>query len=325
MKLIFQMVMKYLLVAMIGFGIVVPQVYAETPKEKLTIPDWSIMWGNPQGGIEEVRTDPSKEWITVKNGKTSPEKPAEVSSAWIKFQLPAQIPIDYGIYIQGIHAQNIWIYMDDHLIQEISFDFAFDKQRVLFPIGNEEAGKVVYVKLETSMGRLDIHSAIMLDNYTVLTRAFLLYDFLNIILGCVFLFIALIIPIGSLCLRKGRDASWVLISVLNLTLGIIFITYSSFIYINFTNHGGLYITLFDLSLAVFLPTLTYYFEKTFADGKYKLIRWFRKFQVVYSVFLIIIMLINQFYGSRFSEAYFFASVTVLGYIMICQFILMCYC
>ncbi|OPH46888.1 hypothetical protein BC351_13235 [Paenibacillus ferrarius] len=322
MKLIFQMVMKYLLVAMISFGIVAPQVYAETPKEKLTIPDWSIMWGDPQGGIQEVRTAPSKDWITVKNGKTSPEKPAEVNSAWIKFQLPAQIPIDFGIYIQGIHAQNIRIYMDDRLIQEIRFDFAFDKQRVLFPIGNEDVGKVVYIKLETSIGRLDLHSAIMLDNFTVLTRAFLLYDLLNIILGCVFLFIALIIPIASFCLRKGRDTSWVLISVLNLTLGIIFITYSSFIYINFTNFGGLYSVLFDLSLAVFLPTLTYYFEKTFADGKYKLICWFRKFQVMYSVFLILIMLVNQFNGSRFSEVYFFASVTVLGYIMISQFILM---
>jgi signal transduction histidine kinase len=92
-------------------------------------------------------------------------------------------------------------------------------------------------------------------------------------------------------------------------------------YANFTNYGNLFSALFDVSLALFLPALTYFFEKIFDDGKYKLIRWFRKFQVLYSIFSITFMLINLLSDYRFNKAYFFGSVTVLGFIMISQFIL----
>ncbi|MGO4274043.1 ATP-binding protein, partial [Paenibacillus sp. TAF58] len=87
-------------------------------------------------------------------------------------------------------------------------------------------------------------------------------------------------------------------------------------------YGGLFTALFDASLAVFLPALTYFFERIFDDGKYKMIRWFRKFQVIYSIFSITFMLVNQLNAYRFNKAYFLVSVTVLGYIMISQFILM---
>ena len=63
------------------------------------------------------------------------------------------------------------------------------------------------------MDRLGIHSAIKLDNYAALTRTFVLQDLPNIILGCAFLFMAVIMLIGSFFLKKGQLTSWVLVSV----------------------------------------------------------------------------------------------------------------
>ncbi len=322
MKRISRELWKTMLIMIICCGFMSSNAYAEEKADLKAIPEWSIMWGDPPGGLEGVIAASSNHWIKVNNGESSPEKPEEVSSAWIKLQLPSHIPKDYGIYIEGIHTQNLWVYIGDRLVRETKFDFPYDSQRSLFPISIEDGGEVVYLKLETNMDRLGIHSAIKLDNYTALMRTFVFQDLPDIILGCVFLFVAVMIPLGSFFLRKVQLISWVLVSVLSLTLGTIFITYSAFMYTNFTNYGGLYIALFDISLAVFLPTLTYYFEKIIDDGKYKLIRWFRKFQVMYSIFSITFMLVNQLNDYRFSKAYSFVSVNVLGIIMISQFILM---
>ncbi len=76
-------------------------------------------------------------------------------------------------------------------------------KEVYFLLGSEDGGQVVYLKLETSMDRLGIHSAIKLDNYSTLTRTFVLQDLQDIILGCAFLFMAVIMLIGSFFLEKS--------------------------------------------------------------------------------------------------------------------------
>ncbi|MDQ0890379.1 two-component system sporulation sensor kinase B [Paenibacillus sp. V4I9] len=322
MKRISRELWKTMLVMIFCCGFMSSHAYADDKVDLKAIPDWSIMWGDPPGGLEGVIATSSNHWIKVINGESSPKKPKEVSSAWIRLQLPSHIPKDYGIYIEGVYTQNLWVYIGNRLVREIKFDFPIDRQRSLFSISSEDGGEVVYLKLETSTDRLGIHSVIKLDDYARLTRSFALQDLSNIILGCAFLFIAASTLIGSFFLKKSQLTNWALVSVLNLTLGIIFITYSAFLYANFTGYGGLFTALFDVSLAVFLPALSYFFEKIFDDGKYKLIRWFRKFQVVYSIFSITFMLVNQLNAYRFNKAYFLVSVTVLGFIMISQFILM---
>ncbi|NOU88088.1 sensor histidine kinase [Paenibacillus sp. LMG 31460] len=321
MKWISRELWKTILVLIVCCGFMSSNAYAEEKADLKAIPEWSIMWNDPPGGLEGVIAASSNHWIKVINGESSPEKPKEVSSAWIRLQLPPNVPKDYGIYIEGIYTQNLWVFMGDRLVRETKFDFPYDSQRSLFPIGSEDGGGVIYLKLETSMDRLGIHTAIKLDNYAVLTRTYVLQDLTDIILGCAFLFMAAIMLIGSIFLKKGQLTSWVLVSILNLTIGIIFITYPAFMYANFTNYGNLFSALFDVSLAIFLPALTCFFGKIFDEGKYKLIRWFRKFQVLYSIFSITFMLINLLSDYRFNKAYFFSSVTVLGFIMISQFIL----
>ncbi len=63
------------------------------------------------------------------------------------------------------------------------------------------------------MDRLGIHSAIKLDQYAALTRTFVLQDLPDIILGCAFLFIAVIMLICSFFLKKDQLTSWVSLSV----------------------------------------------------------------------------------------------------------------
>ncbi|NOV01412.1 sensor histidine kinase [Paenibacillus planticolens] len=322
MKRLFLLCWIGVLIVMVCSGCIYSRAHVDEQTADLkAIPEWSILWGDPPDGLEGVMSAASDRWMKVTKGQPFSEKPEHISTVWIKFQLPSHLPKDYGIYIQDISTQKLKIYIGTNLIRETVYDFPYDAQRSLFQVGSEESGETIYLKLESTMDRLNIYSAIKIDQYATLMRAYVLQDLQNIVFGTAFLFIALIMLIGSIFLKRGQLQSWILISVLSLSVGIIFITYSPFVYANFPSYGGLFISSFDIALNVFLPTLTWSFEQIFDNGKFKWVRRFRKFQVVYSVLLIAFMFINQMNHYQFNRAYFFAAVTVLGYMMIVQFFL----
>lgn len=321
-KRVIQMCWIGLLIVLLSSGWIGSRAHANEHAEDLkTIPEWSILWGDPLGGLDDVKSISQEQWIPVKNGQPTPQKPEFVTSAWIRIQLPSIIPRDYGMYIEDIRAQRTKVYLDNHIVWEANYNFPYDTQRSLFPISSEEAGATVYLKLETSLDRLSIYSDIKLDHYNDLMRSYMLKDLQNIIFGCSFLFIALIMLIGSVFLNRSQFQSWMIISVLSLSVGIIFITYSPFMYANFTKYGSIYSASFDVALYVFLPALLYFVERVFDDGRFKWVRWFRKFQVAYSGLLILLMCVNLLSRNLLINVYFFASVTVLAVIMICHFIL----
>lgn len=313
---------KIWLAILLGFLLMANHVFADQPEVIKTVSEWGITWGSPDETITDIISSPNVErWMTVKSGGKMPEKPIDVTTAWIRIKLPSQVPMDYGMYIDDMYTQQVSVYIGDRLSRDVKFDFPYDEQRGLFPLSTIDGGKFVYMKLQTSMDRLGIHSDIRIDHYSTLTHTYINRDLQNIILGCAFLFIALIMLICSFFLKQVQRASWISLCLVILTLGTIFLTYSPYLYANFTQFGDIFLDIFDISLAVLLPSLTYFFEKIFDNGKFKWIRIFRKFQMIYSGFSITFMLINQLNHYQFIKTYFFFSVTMLGAIMIVQFVL----
>ncbi|MDR6553015.1 HAMP domain-containing sensor histidine kinase [Paenibacillus qinlingensis] len=312
---------KTWLVLLIGLLFMANHVFAEQPDGMKAIPNWSLLWGIPTDKIEDIMASPREnQWMTIESGAEMPDKPDKVSTAWVRIQLPKQLPKDYGMYIDRIYAQHLSVYIGGRLLNEVKFDFPTDQQRSLFPLSAEDAGGIVYLKLQTSMERLGIQSDIVIDHYSTLTRTFIFRDLQNIILGFAFLFIAVIMLICSFYLKKIGRATWISLSLIILTLGTIFLTYSPFLYANFTRFGVVFLDIFDISLAVLLPALTYFFEKIFDNGRFKWVRWFRKFQIMYSTFCVVLILFNQLNDYQFIGAYHLFTVTLLGAIMIIQFI-----
>ncbi|MGG1551844.1 ATP-binding protein [Paenibacillus ferrarius] len=300
----------------------IPQTKAAAGNDLQPISFWQLHWGGSTDTIEDIIAgglSGEYDWKSIKNGEAAPTKPKDIAVAWIKIQLPPSIPKDYGLYIKKIYAQNLSVYLDNRLIREVKFDYPYDVQRSLFPVSSEDGGHVVYIKLETSLDRLGIDSEIRIDHFYQLTRSFIFQDLQNIIIGCAFLFISVIMLICSLFLNRIQKETWISLSLLILTLGAIFITYSPFMYANFNNYGSLFVDVFDISLAIFLPSLTYFFEKVFDNGKINWLRKVRIFQSVYSGFIIGFMLINHLSHYQLNQYYFLFSVTILGFIMIIQF------
>ncbi|UKS26757.1 HAMP domain-containing histidine kinase [Paenibacillus sp. HWE-109] len=297
-------------------------VHASSQDSANSIKEWSMLWGMETDGKKEISEVPDSKWMKISDYRASPAKPSNISTAWVKLDLPLDLPDQSSILITEIYAQQVSVYLGDQLVHERHYRFTFDVQRILIPINHGDAGKIVYIKLETSLDRLGINSPIKLGNHTELMRPFVVHDLASIIIGCSFICIALIMLICSMYLKRNQIASWLSLSIIFITMGIIFITNAPFTYVYFGDYGAMYSNMFDLSLAIFLPMLSYYFEKVFENGQLVVIRNFRRFQVIYSIFYLLFMVVNQINDYKFNKAYYFMTSTVLGYIMIVQFVLL---
>ncbi|MGG1519587.1 ATP-binding protein [Paenibacillus oryzisoli] len=299
----------------------IPQTKAAEVNDLKPISSWDLMWSSPETTIKDVMSTAGAEnqWITVKNGDVAPEKPKDVTVAWVRFKLPDEIPKNYGGYIDRIYAQKQSVFMDGQLIYEMKYDYAHDIMYSLLPLNPEDNKQVLYMRLETTMDRLGINSKIKLGNYDVLTHTLILKDMQNFIIGSTLLIISFIMFICSLFLYKTQRQTWISLSLHILSLGGIFLTFSQFLYVNYPQFGVLLSNVFDVSLAIFLLTLTYFIEKIFENGKLRWVRYFRITQTAYSTMTIAFMFINQMNGYQWNQLYYFMSVTLLGIMMILQF------
>jgi two-component system sporulation sensor kinase B len=252
MKRFSQTLWLVVLVVVLSSSFLMPRAFASELSDRMqTISEYSIMWGDPSEGLESVMGSSPERWKIVKSGEAIPKKPKDITTAWIRIKLPSQIPENYGMFIQGLYAEHLTVYIGHRLVQESMIGFSYDQQSSLFPISSEDGGKTILMKLETSMGRLGIISAIALDDYDILLRSYILGDLQNIILGCAFLFIASIMLLGSIFLKRVNLTDWILVSVLFVSLGIIFITYTPFLYASFPKYGAIFSASFDIYLMFF--------------------------------------------------------------------------
>lgn len=322
MKILQRSLRLTLLLIIIGCGFNSSQLLAQSQTDNHIIKEWRILWGHENLTSEEIGDIPNSNWKVIPDYRNFPEKPKETSTAWAKVELPSKLPKQYSILISEIYAQNISVYIEDQLVYEVNYEFPYDVQRMLIPISSEDAGKNIYIKLKTSLDRLGINSEIELGIHTNLMGKYLSRDFLSIIIGFASIFIGIIMIICSIFLKRSQMASWISLSIIFITIGTIFITNTPFTFSYFGDYGAIYSDLFDISLAIFLPTLSFYFEKVFENGHLTIIRNFRRFQMMYSLFYVLFMAINQLSNYKFNTAYYFMTSTVLGYLMIIQFLLL---
>jgi signal transduction histidine kinase len=180
----------------------------------------------------------------------------------------------------------------------------------------------MYLKVDTTTERIGIAASIWFGPYDKLLPMYVTRELDSVAIGFALLFIALVMLICSIFLQRTQRPAWISLGVVIFTLGSINVTYSTFSYAFYGEYGEWFVDMFDLSLDVFLPVMTYFFEQVFGDGKRRLLYKFRQFQTVYSAACVLFMIVNHASGYRFASLYFTASVTVTGFIMLAQMVLL---
>ncbi|RAV11731.1 sensor histidine kinase [Paenibacillus contaminans] len=278
--------------------------------------------GKAARGKSAGTDDTDDGWTFVDGAQSVPSKPDGVRAAWIKFELPELGWTRAGLMIDKLYSQNYAVVLDGKVIQESRRSYLYEVNKVLLPLTPEDSFKSLYIRIETSGEKLGIESAIRVGDHHELLKQFMKQDLIDVVLGSAFIFFALMMLICSFFLKNTHFTNWLSLSLVILALGLMVITYSPFLYTFFGQWGDRLFLLFDISLLVFLPALTYFFETVFGSGKFSMIRLFRIFQISYSFLCILLTAINEFTAYQYEAAHYFITVLLLGVTMIIQFVLL---
>ncbi|QYR20876.1 HAMP domain-containing histidine kinase [Paenibacillus sp. sptzw28] len=303
------------------FSFTLAAAHSDPPASAETIIKWEMKWetsGNEKDSPQAVLNE--GEWSTVLADKPVTSKSPGVTGAWIKITLP-KLPERSGILIERVYGQEIKVFIDDKPIYQSSRPYAYDIYRLLLPLSGSDSDKILLIHTTSSMDMLGLTNGIQIGDYQSISEKYMKADLLDIVLGCAFLFIAVVMLICSAFLSRMQLPGWISLSLIILSVGVLIMMYSPFLYTYYGEYGKVYLHLFDGALVVFLVSLTFFFEKMFEGGYFGIFRKFRKFQIGYSVLCLLGMVLNDISTSRFYGLYHLITVTVLGIIMMVQFAL----
>ncbi|MBW4084410.1 HAMP domain-containing sensor histidine kinase [Paenibacillus sp. S150] len=302
------------------------QVSAAGPYASQEITSWQLKWGSPDGDTgQEVPLAETQGWMEVLARLGTPELPKGISSAWTRIPLPDSQYTSPAVYINTLYALHVKAYVGERLIFEGDRSYIHDNYSLLLPLSTEDNGKTLYLWTETLRDRIGIKDSPVLGEHSVLIKDYTKNGLADVVLGGAFLFVALVLFVCAFYLNKEYFSVAASLSLVIASTGVLSITYSPFTYTFFSYLGPLSVVFFDLALLSLLPSLTFLFEKIFGGGKFGIIRRFRKFQVAYSIFCIACLVLNALSGNRLVEFYYLVSATIVGVIMILQFVLLIAC
>ncbi|CAM2976032.1 HAMP domain-containing sensor histidine kinase [Paenibacillus sediminis] len=290
------------------------EAHGETKINSVSITQWQIKWEDNNDKV----LPSSERWINSNIDSSAPEKPKDTESLWVKVVLPSMHWNRTAVYFEKVYAQHLTIYMGNKKLYDSERGYGNDIHRVLIPLDSRDTHKELYLKIQTTSDRIGLQSVIRMGDYNELLPMFVSRDLGDIILGSGFLFIALIMFVCSIFLKKTQMAGWNALNVIILSLGLIIITYSPFVSTFYGEYGNVLISLFDLSLFILLPALTIFFEKIFGEGPYSIISKSRKLLVGFSIMCTLFLIVNHLTDLQYSNAYYFVSVTLLGIVFILQ-------
>lgn len=271
--------------------------------------------------IEEATAALEDEWIRVMAYEQSLETPRGASSAWLRITLP-QISERSAIFMNKVYGNNVKAYLNNVLVYDSENKYNFNGSKVLIPLSKGDGGQKLYIWTHGGSKDLGIEGKIRVGSYSELLSVYVKEGLIDLIIGTTFIFIAIVLLICSLFLKKGFFSGGFVLVLIIFSIGVLVVTYSPFLPIIIGNYGKVALLFFDLALYTLLPSFTFYFEKIFGPGKKKIVTRFRKFQIVYSIFCLSLMILNILMSYQLDSFYRLMTVSVLGIIMIVQIILL---
>ncbi|WP_025676596.1 sensor histidine kinase [Paenibacillus massiliensis] len=285
------------------------------------IPTWDMRWAGPgeRGTIHEgLSKDLS--WTTVTGDEVLPDKPERVTAAWIRLEVPQLYDEIPAIYFQNIYGKHITIYKDNMIMYESYRPYSYELNKVLLPIQQKDSGKELYIWMDSRQDKVGISGKVVVGDHRELMGDLIWEDILDIVLGGAFILIATVLAFCSFFLFRPNLLLWISLCIVVLSVGVLIVTYSPFLFTFYREGGKLYLQLFDISLYMLSPALALFFEQILDDKRY--IRWARIWLTGYSLFCMVFMVINLSSGDRYYDSYFVVSVLLLGVQLIALLLLL---
>jgi len=306
------------LTAIVPLGLVV----VNAGQSGTDLPGWEIKFERSDiEDIAEAEMASQKDWIQVMPHEKRPETPVGMTSAWVRFSL-THVNDNSAVLIDKVYGNNIKAFLNNTLVYDSLDKVNYSGSKVLIPLSKINEGEQLYLWTNGGGQALGIEGSIMVGSYAHLLSMYVQQGLVDLVIGATFIFIAVVLLICSLFLKRGFFQGGFLLVLVILSIGILVVTYSSFLPIIFGSYGNAVELFFGLALYTLLPSFTFYFEKIFGPGKKRIVTRFRKFQIGYSVLCGTLVIVNELTSDKFNDLSRYLSVDLLGIIMILQFFLL---
>ncbi|MFC3748845.1 ATP-binding protein [Paenibacillus sp. GCM10012306] len=285
------------------------------------LPSWELKWENTTApDAMKAAASRGDEWIEVIEQTPRPTAPEGIHAAWLRVTVP-QLTENSALLIDKVFGEEIKAFLDNKLVYELQGKNNFSGNKILIPLSGETSGGQLYLWSSGGGSKgLGIEGHILVGNYGKLLDYYVKQDFMDIVVGTALIFIASVLIVCALFLKKEPFSSAFLLVLIILSCGILVVVYSPLLPTVLGSQSRLTELLFDLALFTLLPTFTLYFERIFEGNQNRFIVPFRKFQIGYSLFSLSLWILNAATSFRLDGIYRFMTVSVVGILMIVQFV-----
>lgn len=290
-------------------------------QSETVLASWELKWAS----IADVPTTEDSaaiseaNWIKVMANGSKQIVPDGINAAWQRFSLP-YFTENSAILINKVYGNNIKAFLNHSLIYDSQGQSNYNGSKVLIPLPEEATGGQIYLWSSSGGKEFGIEGGIRVGSYGELLAFYVKQDLMDLVIGATLIFMATVLLVCSLFLKRELLSSGLLLVLVILTFGVMVVTYSPFLPLILSNYGRVIELIFDLALFILLPAFTFYFEKIFGPGKNGIVTRVRKFQMGYSVFCICLAMLNVLVSYQLEDFYKFMSVTVIGFLISLQLI-----
>ncbi|WP_271754545.1 sensor histidine kinase [Cohnella sp. JJ-181] len=292
--------------------------WAAAPEAK--IDHWQVMWIHD--GEQPGQAPPDGgDWIDAKAGTPLVDLPVGMQGAWIRLQVPPttgwQRP---GLLVGRLYGLNLSAFRDGQLLYASERDFEFHVNRLLLPLGSYERETNIDVRILTTGTRAGFIASARVGEFSPLEESYVRRELPDLLLGGSISFLALIMLICSSYLNRRQRSSWISLCLVALTLGTLISVYSPMLYIYYKAYANLFLSLFDLSMFVLFPALSYYVDEVLG-GRFRFFTRFRKWQAGFSAFCCLAFVVYKATDERYYDLYYILTNPLLGSLILVQLII----
>ncbi len=282
----FLMIFIFLLFIVTPFSATASYAISNAPNTEIT--DWEMMWeADPSSTVQDAASDSrASEWQPFSYGDTLPVKPANIQSAWLRFQLPDYDLARPALLINKLTAKDVSIFIDNKLVYESKRNYPFNKNEIILSTTGTEANHMVYILLHTDSDWLGLKKPIIVGEEQSLSMLFMKKEMFDVFIGASLLIISLAMLLCFIFLNKSYLDGLNSLCIIIFSIGLMILSLSPYLHMVYKEYGFIIYFMFDIGSNLLMPSVFFFFEKIFGKGPFGLITRFRKLLVIVSTVLI---------------------------------------
>jgi signal transduction histidine kinase len=290
---------------------------AAADETDILIRNWQVQWID-NDALSGNAPRPGGTWTDASTDNPVTAVPEGKSGMWIRFSVPSTAAWRQpGMLVERLYGHELSVYEENRLLYVSNRNFRFDLNKIMTPIDRYSGSTEFYIRIVTLSDRAGIISGIRFGDFEQLSDRYVRKDLPDLLLGASIAFLSFIMLLCSRYLTRKRRNSWVALCLVSLTTGTLIFLNSPLTFIFFKQYGRLVLLLYDVSIFVLFPTLSYYADWVF-KRKFVLFSRFRLFQTGYSAFCLLLLAVNWVTNDRYFNIYYVFTVIIMGLIVIAQ-------